>query len=251
MNFNKILLFITLLLLLTYGSFAQKDSSAKKQELGINLAGLLIKDQNTVIPGIQYRYKILGGQLRLQFGINSILDNNSRTGNFDNFSVFGGFNVDTVLDFDPGKTIKLGFMAGYQKNIHSDLKAISYFYGIDLMYFLNELSRNGSGIAKQGNGGFDTTKQRIQLKVSESFKQQIMGIAIPLGISYNFYKNFFLNLESRIVFTVDKTNKNKSTETLQISQGTTFETKTNSKDTLKAFNFGILPLTALTIGVVF
>lgn len=82
----------------SFNSFSQK---AMKQDMGVNLAGLVVKNQPTVNPSLFYRYSIGNYQLRLQLSLNGNLNSKSREGT-NNQSSFGGFVIDSAINFEPG-----------------------------------------------------------------------------------------------------------------------------------------------------
>lgn len=244
---KKRLLLSTLILstILSYGQ------SEKKQEFGINMAGLIVKNQATVVPSLMYRYKIKKYQLRLQFAMDAKLDSKDRKGTFNSGGSFSNFNLDTSLKFEPGKDIKYGLIAGIQKNYTFDNSPFSYFAGIDLIYLMNEFSESAKGMVLQGNGSFDTTKQRISLKVSDKNKLQTFGVGIPFGITYKFGKSFYASAEARFLIAYQKGKNYTLTETSQIQQFQEFNSKVEGDTKFEGFDVGIKPLTGICLGVIF
>jgi len=240
-----------ILVFLIFSTIISLGQTEKKQEFGINMAGLIIKNQATVVPSLMYRYKIKKYQLRFQLAMDAKLDSKNRKGTFSNGGAFSNFNLDTSLKYDPGKDIKYGLMAGIQRNYAFDNTPFSYFVGIDLIYLMNDFSQSGKGMVIQGNGGIDTTKQRISLKVSERNKFQTFGVGIPFGITYKFGKSFYASAEARFLIAYQKGKNYNLTETTQIQQFQEFNSKIEGDTKFEGFDFGIKPLTGICLGVIF
>lgn len=241
---------LTLVFFILSAIFSNAQSE-KKQEFGVNMAGLIIKNQATVVPSLMYRYKIKRYQLRFQLAMDAKLDSKNREGTFKNGGSFSNFNLDTSLKYDPGKDIKYGLMAGIQKNYTFDNTPFSYYAGIDLIYLINDFSQSGKGMVLQGNGGFDTTKQRISLKVSDRTKMQTFGVGLPFGITYKFGQSFFVSAEARFLIAYQKGKNYNLTETSQIQQFQEFNSKIEGNTKFEGFDFGIKPLTGICFGVIF
>ena len=236
---------------LIFSAFISQGQTEKKQEFGINMAGLIIKNQATVVPSLIYKYKIKKYQLRFQIAMDAKLDSKNREGTFSSGGAFSNFNLDTSLKYDPGKDIKYGLMAGIQRNYEFENTPFSYFAGIDLIYLMNDFSQSGKGMVLQGNGGFDTTKQRISLKVSDRNKLQTFGIGIPFGITYKFGKSFYASAEARFLIAYQKGKNYNLTETTQVQQFQEFNSKVEGDTKFEGFDFGIKPLTGLCLGIIF
>lgn len=238
------------LIIINYSLLANSQSKMK-QDIGINLAGVFIKNQETVAPALFYKYALNDYQIRVQLALDGKLDSRDRKGNFNSGGSFGFFSQDSVLNFDPGRNVRYGFMLGVQKNTEIDQTNFSYYYGVDIIYMMTDFTQSGKGIILQGNGGFDTTKNRINIKVSNKNKLNTYGIGIPVGITYKFGKRFYTSLEAKFVIAYQKGKSYNLTETSQVQNFQEFTTKTETGTDLKGFDFGIKPLTGLCLGMFF
>ncbi|MFM9945004.1 MAG: hypothetical protein ACKVQB_07190 [Bacteroidia bacterium] len=228
--------------------FAQKEMN---QDLGLNLAGVFIKNQATVAPSILYRYKFKGVQLRFQVSLDGKLNSNDRDSKFGNGGSFGSFSQDTIIKFEPGKNIKYGLMAGFQKNNQIDNTSFSWYYGLDFMYLIKDFYQKGAGTVAFSNGGFDTTKTRMTLKVESKTKAHTIGIGMPIGITYKFGKRFYTSLETKFVIAYQKTNEYMFNETNQNQFGQDVTVKTESKNNSAGIDFGLKPITGICLGMFF
>jgi hypothetical protein len=242
---------LLLALVITNYSIPANSQSKLKQDIGINLAGVLIKNQETVAPALIYKYSINDYQIRIQLALDGKLDSRDRKGNINSGGSFGSFSQDTILNFDPGRNVRYGFMLGVQKNTEIDQTNFSYYYGLDIIYMMTDFAQSGKGLVLQGNGGFDTTKNRINIRVSNKNKLNTYGIGLPVGITYKFGKCFYTSLEAKFVIAYQKGKSYNITETTQVQNFQEFTTKTETGDNLKGFDFGIKPLTGLCLGMFF
>lgn len=246
-----------LILAMCYGHLmAQSETTTerkRKQDIGINMVGLAVKNQPTVASSLFYRYQINNYQLRLQLIMDGKYNSGSRnTEMVQKQGGFGGFEMDSAINFDPGKSTQYGAMAGLQKNFKIMNSPFSYFYGFDFIYLQTDYQKSGSGQITQSNGGgFDTTKQRIGIKLKENVGNKIYGIGIPIGINYRFSKVFYANIEAKFLVSYQKTKTSFLNETSQTSQFQEFTTRTESSGTIKGVDFGIRPLSAITVGFSF
>ncbi len=236
------------LIYLGHSGHAQKN---KSQELGVNLAGVLIKNQPTIAPSLLYRYKIKNYQLRIQASMDGDLSSKDRKGNFSNGGSFGQFTQDTILKYNPGRSAKYGVQLGFQKNHSIENTAFQYYYGLDYIYMISEFKQSASGIIEQSNGGFDTTKQRININISESNKLTTFGLGLPVGLTYFFAKRFYTSFETRFIIVWQKEKGSKLVDTQQFFQTQEFNTRTETNLDKKGFNFGLRPVTGLCIGLQF
>ncbi len=221
------------------------------QDIGINMAGLLIKNQATVAPALFYKYTFGKYQLRVQLALDGKLDSKDRKGNFNNAGSFGSFNQDTVLHYNPGRNVKYGLMVGMQRNHEIDKTNFSYFYGLDLMFMMADMYQSAEGFVLQSNGGFDTTKQRVSLKIRNENKLNTFGIGLPIGITYKFGQKFYTSIEAKFIIAYQIGKSNLTTETSQIQNFDIFTSKSESGTDFEGFDFGIKPLTGLSIGMFF
>lgn len=249
-NHSLSLTSLVLLLFIVSNVRAQAPDD-KKQEFGVNLAGLIVKNQATVVPSLMYRYKIKNYSLRVQLALDAQLDSKDRSGTFANGGAFSNFSLDTSLDYDPGKNIRYGLMAGIQKNHEFEHTNFSYFFGLDLIYMMDEFSQSGKGRVVQSNGSFDTTKQRISLMVKDNQKLQTFGLGVPFGITYRFGRNFFASAEARFLMAYQIGKDYSLIETNQIIQFQEFNSTVKGDTRFTGFDFGIKPLTGITLGVIF
>jgi hypothetical protein len=223
-----------------------------KQDIGINMAGLLIKNQATVLPSLFYKYHLKDDyQLRFQVAIDGNLNTLKRNGGFSQGGPFGSFAQDSILNFDPGKNFRYGIMAGIQKNRSIEGTDFSYFYGLDIIFMMDDFKQSGRGVVLQGSGGFDTTKQRLNIKIDNSRKLNTFGIGLPMGICYTFGKRFYTALEAKFVIAYQDGRFKSKTETSQIQQFEEITIKTEANSDLQGFDIGIKPLTGLSVGMFF
>lgn len=239
---------VLLFLLATITGFTQKKLN---QDIGINMAGVFIKNQETVAPALFYRYSIDNYQIRAQLSLDGNLDSRNRKGHFNNGGSFGNFSQDSAINFDPGRNVRYGFMLGIQKNKEIDNTDFSYYYGLDILFMMKDFVQSGKGVIVQGNGGFDTTKQRVNIKISQKNKLNTYGIGIPVGITYKFGECFYTSLEAKFIIAYQKGKSSSLTETNQVVNFQEFTTKTETGTNNKGFDFGIKPLTGLCIGMFF
>jgi len=234
-----------LLVFLSLQAAAQKE---RKHDIGLNMAGLFIQNQATIEPSIIYKYKMSDWQLRFQFSINSKFNDNKSGGVFSQPGGFGNFIQDTSFDFDPGKNIQYGTMAGIQRNFKLDGSNFSWFYGIDLIYMHTDTKVSGRGTVILNSSGFSQVSS-ISLKEQNSLKT--FGVGFPLGISFNFGKRFYTAIESKfvIVYQTGKVYRFSETTSEDVFNpiATTFEKSSNTK----GFDLGIKPLTGVFVGINF
>lgn len=241
---------ITVLLFL-FSAITGSAQKELKQDIGLNMAGILIKNQETVAPALFYRYSIDKYQLRAQLSLDGNLDSRNRKGHFNNGGSFGNFSQDSAINFDPGRNVRYGFMLGIQKNKEIENTDFSYYLGLDFLFMMRDFMQSGKGVILQSNGGFDTTKQRINIKVSEKNKLKTYGLAFPIGVTYKFGERFYTSLEAKFIIAYQKGNSTSLAETSQLINFQEFSTKTETSTDNKGFDFGIKPLTGLCIGMFF
>jgi hypothetical protein len=240
----KKLTFLTFSLVLSLSIYAQKKM---KQDIGVNAAGLFIKNQITVSPSLFYRYSIQNYQIRLQLSLDGNLNSKSRNGT-NNQGSFGGFTIDSSVKFEPGKEVKFGFMMGIQKNKDINNTAFSGYYGLDFIYLSHEFQEKGKGTIVQGSPG---NEQVTDVVVENKSTLELYGVGLPVGINYKFGKQFYASLEAKFIlaykiFNLSNINnsniKNSGQEFLIINEG---------KSRIQGIDFGIKPLTGLCIGMYF
>jgi len=241
---------LTLMLgLISVLGFAQTEFN---QDLGLNMAGLFINKQATVLPSLFYKYHLKDNyQLRFQLAMDGNLSSSKRKGGFSQGGPFGSFAQDSILNFEPGKDFRYGIMAGIQKNLKIEGTNFSYFYGIDVIFMMDDYKQSGKGVVLQGNGSFDTTKQRVNIKIDNSRKLNTFGIGVPVGICYTFGKRFYTALEAKFVIAYQDGMVRSKTETSQIQQFEEIVVKTESSSDLQGFDIGIKPITGLSVGMFF
>ncbi|MFM9945005.1 MAG: hypothetical protein ACKVQB_07195 [Bacteroidia bacterium] len=242
----KNLTLFTFLLLMYCSSHAQDE---KKQEFGINAAGLFVKNQATVAPSFIYRYKINDFQLRVQLAYDSRITNENRNGFFKQQQTTFLTTRDTVFTYEPAKNNTIGFMFGFQKNQTINNSAFKYFYGIDFIYMYKDFKRSGSGTGSTISG---STNQTFTIKTVSQNKLKTMGVGVPLGISYFWDEKFYASIEAKFVVAYQENNIKISTENFtQTTPTQSFTINTGSNTTTYGFDVGIKPITGLCFGIVF
>ncbi len=242
--------FSVILLCFCFLASAQK---MLKQDLGLNMAGLIIKNQAIVVPSLFYKYALDNKyQLRIQLALDGKLDSKDRKGNFNTSGQFGSFNQDTILRYNPGRNFRYGLMLGIQRNHIIVQSNFSYYYGLDLIFMMDDMYQSAEGVVLISNGGgFDTTKQRVNIKIRNKSKLYSFGLGLPIGLTYTFGKRFYTALEAKFAIVYQKGESNFLTETSQIQNFDEFTSKTEKGEDYKGFDFGLKPLTGLCIGMFF
>lgn len=243
--------FITTLCLCFIGS-VQAQKKAFKQEFGINMAGLFVKNQATIAPSFLYRYKINNYQIRLQLALDSRITKDDRTGLFKQSQANFISSRDTDFVYEPAKNNTIGFLAGLQKNKSIQNSGFSYFFGIDFIYMLKDYKRKGKGSSIVTSGSSVVQTQTVELKTETSNRTKTLGLGVPLGITYHWDKRFYASLESKFVMVYQMSRTVNKTESIQQqTPSSTFILEIANDTRSNGFDIGIKPLTGICFGVVF
>ena len=239
---------IILLILLAFNSFDLLAQKVKKQEFGINAAGLVVKNQAVVAPSFIYKYKINDYQIRAQFAFDSRINNDDRKGYSTQKQTSFTTQRDTAIDYEPSRNSAIGILLGFQYNSKISHSNFNYFYGMDCFYMLKESGKKGQGTATLTQS---TTTQNTVLKSEISNKLKTYGMGIPMGISYYWDKRFYASIEAKFVIAYQTNISTVKSEFEFTQQLSAITTTSGSKTTSYGFDIGIKPLTGLCFGIMF
>jgi hypothetical protein len=239
---------ISLLILICISNQLQAQP-LKKQEFGINAAGLFVKNQATIAPSFFYKYRIKENyQMRLQLAFDSRVTNDDRDGFFTQKQSNFTTQRDTNFNYEPTKNNAMGVLLGYQLNSPLSQSRFNYFYGIDLIYMVKETKKKGQGTALLTQG---TTNQNTNIKSEINTNLVTYGLGIPLGITYYWDSKFYASIEAKFVIAYQSSVTKVYNESVFSQQTTSSTLISGSKTTSYGFDIGIKPLTGLCFGIQF
>jgi len=239
-----------LLIFSALNSNAQKESL---QEFGLNMVGLAIKKEPTMASALYYKYSFNSIQFRSQLALDGTLNSKKQSGKFTQSfpSFFQSF--DTSVQFKPGKNLRTGLVVGLQKNSEIENSSFQFYYGLDAMYFLNDLKQSGKGILKANNGVIDSSLANPDgtITVDSEIKLKTYALGTPVGIIYTYKNKIRIGVEAKFIVAITKGKLNNLVETLQIQNNQEIRFKTGRSETIKEIDMGIKPLTGIFLGILF
>ncbi|MCB9252606.1 MAG: hypothetical protein H6605_09060 [Flavobacteriales bacterium] len=229
-------------------SISARSQNTFQQELGFNLASLAVKNNDYVLPSVFYRYGSGKYQLRIQLSLDGSLIKSDKETSLLNGNSGSSFRTDTALNYKPGRDIKYGFQIGIQKNKSLKNEKFQWYYGLDIYFIQSKYELKGEGKVITGSG---SNLNEITLKSEISRNLNILGIGMPLGLTYLLGERGFISAECKFVLALREDQTKNYSSNLRVINGSETFLEMKNSNSIRAFDIKLMPLTGLTAGLKF